>query len=656
MKSIDVTSKSDILEKLLQTTHEGYWFIDNDAVTLDVNPAMCEILARPREEIMGRKIFDFVDEESAEIFHRQIALRHHGKKGSYEIALRRPDGTNVPCVNNATPVYDESGRKVASIGLWIDISEIKRAETALQAAHDELDRRVQERTAELAIANEDLRRSEAQLRLVTDNLPALIAYIDRGLIIRFANKPYAEYSGLPLESVVGKHLRDIRGQAAFEESLPHSTRALAGEVASNEGVRQAADGSHRYFHATRVPHFGDDGQVQGYFIIFLDMTKHKEQEEQLRQAQKMQAVGHLTGGVAHDFNNLLTIIQGNLELITQHVDDQTGTQLVETAINASQRGAELTQRLLAYGRRQPLRAVPVELGAQVGGMRDLLARTLGETVEVSFSAPDDLWPALADQGQVESALLNLAINSRDAMPAGGKLIIECDNLRLDEALVSKNPGTDTGDYVVLAVSDTGMGMSPDVMKQAFEPFFTTKEVGKGSGLGLSMIYGFAKQSGEFVTIHSEEGRGTTVKLYLPRSDAAVPNITNGDGHDLPANENKAILVIEDDQDLRELVVKILKSRGYSVRAVAGAAAARDVLNRGNPPDLVLSDVVLPGSVSGPEFIEEMHQTYPRIRTVFMSGYPAEIVDKTARLGADAVLINKPFKIQELAKAVREALE
>ena len=396
--------------------------------------------------------------------------------------------------------------------------------------------------------------------------------------------------------------------------------------------------------------------MHGYFIIFLDMTKHNEQEEQLRQAQKLQAMGQLTGGVAHDFNNLLTIIQGNLELIARDVENPAVIQMVESAINASRRGAELTQRLLAYARRQPLRAAPVDLGARVKGMHDLLTRTLGETVEVSYASADDLWPALADQGQVESALLNLAINSRDAMPRGGKLIIACANASLDEADVSRNPGTETGDYVVLAVSDTGTGMSPDVMDQAFEPFFTTKEVGEGSGLGLSMIYGFAKQSGGFVTIDSEQGRGTSVKLYLPRSEDAAPDAADENSLAVAANERKSILVIEDDHDLRDLVVRILNRLGYSVSAVAGAAAARDILNPDCPPDLVLSDVVLPGGISGPAFIDDMKRDYPNVRTIFMSGYPAEIVDQTARIGDDAVLIGKPFKIHVLANAVRQALD
>ncbi len=261
MDAETVPSKPKILEQLLQTTREGYWFIDNDTVTLDVNPAMCEILARPRDEIIGHRIFDFVDAESAEIFRRQIALRQLGGKGSYEFSLRRPDGTNVPCVNNATPVYDDDGRKVASIGLWTDISDIKRTEAALRQAHDELDRRVRERTAELAKANDDLRRSEALLRLVTDNIPALIAYIDREFIIRFADKPYAEYSGLSQDDVVGRHLRDVRGDEVYETNLPYVTKVLAGEVSSNEGVRRLADGGNQHFHATRVPHFSDDGKV-----------------------------------------------------------------------------------------------------------------------------------------------------------------------------------------------------------------------------------------------------------------------------------------------------------------------------------------------------------------------------------------------------------
>ena len=320
-----------------------------------------------------------------------------------------------------------------------------------------------------------------------------------------------------------------------------------------------------------------------------------------------------------------------------------------------ERGAELTQRLLAFSRLQPLRPQVIHLGALVAGMSELLTRALGETIEIEFQADTDLCNALADPGQVENALLNLAINARDAMPEGGKLTIECSNARLDETHVAENPETDVGDYVVLAVSDEGTGMTPRVLGHAFEPFFTTKDVGKGSGLGLSMVYGFAKQSGGHATIDSEEGQGTTVKLYLPRAEQAfLPPAKVLDGQ-APSGRGELVLVVEDDRDVRVLAVRMLEGLGYRVIAAAEAESARAVLGQ-EQVDLVLCDVVLQGGVSGPEFAEAAQRHDPDIKVIFMSGYAAEATESNSILGLGRVLLNKPFRRGELAKVLREALD
>jgi len=321
------------------------------------------------------------------------------------------------------------------------------------------------------------------------------------------------------------------------------------------------------------------------------------------------------------------------------------------------RGSELTQRLLAFSRQQPLRPRPIDVATLVTGMSDLLARTLGETIEIETIAAPDLWPASADPGQVETALLNLAINARDAMIEGGKkLTIECANVRLDAAYVELNPEAAEGDYVMLAVSDTGTGMSAQTKLHAFEPFFTTKDVGEGSGLGLSMVYGFAKQSGGHVVIYSELGHGTTVKLYLPRGQEAIVPDTDVAGDDTPQGRGEAILVIEDDRDVRAVAVKMLEDLDYKVIDVAAAEEAWTVLADGVTVDLVLSDVVLPGGTSGPAFAEEALRRYPRLKVIFISGYPAEAALRNGFLGSGKVLLSKPFRREELAKALREAFD
>ncbi len=385
-----------------------------------------------------------------------------------------------------------------------------------------------------------------------------------------------------------------------------------------------------------------------------DITEMVAIEERLRQAQKMEAVGQLTGGVAHDFNNLLAVIQGNAELLAEGGGSENA--MMQAVLRASRRGAELTHRLLAFSRQQPLQPQATDLAKLVGSMTGLLKRTLGETIEIETAAKHGLAQVMADPGQIENALLNLAINARDAMPEGGKLIIECQDARLDEAYVARNPEAVAGDYVVLAVSDTGSGMSAEVQAQAFEPFFTTKEVGQGSGLGLSMVYGFAKQSGGHVTIYNEKGQGTTVKVYLPRAEVVARGEEESQSAAIPQGLGETILVIEDDADVRALAVHMLEGLGYGTISVADASSADAKLADGTMPDLVLSDVVLPGGISGPEFARTACETYPGLKVIFMSGYATEAVKRSGFLSSDKVLLNKPFQRKQLAKALREALD
>ena len=385
-----------------------------------------------------------------------------------------------------------------------------------------------------------------------------------------------------------------------------------------------------------------------------EMEQRERVEEQLRQAQKMEAVGKLTGGIAHDFNNLLAVIHGNAEFLGDEVGSQHPS--VCAIFRASARGAELAQRMLAFSRQQPLQPQSIDLADLVAAVADMLERTLGETIEVEIDSVPNLWPATADPGQVENVLLNLAINARDAMPEGGRLMIQCSNARLDEAYAAGRPDAVAGDYVVLAVSDNGVGMPAEVQEHAFEPFFTTKDVGEGSGLGLSMVYGFARQSGGHVIIYSEEGHGSTVKLYLPRDAVAVRKPEPGEATQTPRGSGETILLIEDDADVSEITNKMLRSLGYRVIGAPEAASARALLDDGATVDMVLSDVILPGGMSGPEFAEEAKTLYPDLKVIFMSGYPAKAVECDGLLGPDRVLLNKPFQVQQLATTLRASLE
>ena len=509
---------------------------------------------------------------------------------------------------------------------------------------------------ERKLAEEAVRTSEAQLRLVTDNIPVQVAYVDRDHKIRYANRRYAEWWGIPHDEVIGMHVRDVRGNEVFEKHLPYSTRTLAGEMTSNEGERQLANGSRQYFHVTRVPHFDDDGNVPGYFVIFVDLTEHHDREEQLRQAQKMEAVGQLTGGVAHDFNNLLTVIQGNLEMIVGRLEDQSMGRMAQSALNASMRGAELTQRLLAFSRKQTLSPKVVDLNELVADMTDMLRRTLGETIEIEVAGGDDLWRCAADPGQLENAILNLALNGRDVMPQGGKLTIETANVKLNGNDVAARNDVSPGEYVMVSVSDTGTGMSRDVIDHAFDPFFTTKGVGAGSGLGLSMVHGFINQSGGFVTIDSAEGVGTKVKLYLPRSSKIRATAPQHAKEKDPVSHGEMVLVVEDDPDVRKLTVNMLADLGYRTIEAGNGKQALEVLQRPGEIDLLFTDVVLPGDMSGIRIAEEADRRFPGIKVLLTSGYAETVLDQHGPVEENIQLIKKPFRKASLAQTVRAVLD
>ena len=384
-----------------------------------------------------------------------------------------------------------------------------------------------------------------------------------------------------------------------------------------------------------------------------ERAERKRTEEMLRQALKLEAVGQLTGGLAHDFNNLLGIVIGNLDLLKVDLSgNPTARELVEQALEASLRGAELTRRLLAFSRRQPLQPKIIGLNELVSSTTDLLRRTLGEAIEIRLKLADDLCPALADPAQVESALVNLAVNARDAMPNGGTLVLETANMNLDEQYAAENADVTPGDFAMLAVMDTGAGMPAEIVDRAFEPFFTTKEVGKGTGLGLSMVYGFAKQSGGHLKIYSEVGHGTTIWLYLPRAKDrnAVVDETIGEVSVTPTISGN-ILVVEDNLQLRKVVLRQLSILGYRVQEADSAAAALLMLQGDKPLDLLFTDVVMPGGITGTSLAQEARKLRPGIKILLTSGF----TEAAAQNGSGWELLSKPYRLQDLDRKIRGAL-
>jgi signal transduction histidine kinase/ActR/RegA family two-component response regulator len=433
--------------------------------------------------------------------------------------------------------------------------------------------------------------------------------------------------------------------AAREAELRELNEGLENEVQERTGKLRAAEAELRKLNE------GLEDQVQERTQALLAA------EDALRQSQKMEAVGQLTGGLAHDFNNMLTGIIGNLELLQVRVAQGRISEIerhIAAAQTAAQRAAALTHRLLAFARRQPLDTKPNDINRIVHGMEDMLHRTLGERVELRTMLADDLWPALADVNQFENAILNLAINARDAMPDGGRLTIETRNTQLDVDYARRHADVEAGEYVAVSVSDTGVGMPPDVADRAFEPFFTTKPIGLGTGLGLSMIYGFAKQSRGHLQIYSEEGRGTTLRLYLARADTDLDLSLITEAVETPRGEGETILVVEDDAAVRLLVSAVLKELGYRYLEASGAPQAMTILRSGVRIDLLLTDVGLP-IMNGRQLAEFAREAQPEMKVLFVTGYAESAAVRGSFLDRGMDMLTKPFALNELGLKIREML-
>jgi signal transduction histidine kinase/CheY-like chemotaxis protein len=388
-----------------------------------------------------------------------------------------------------------------------------------------------------------------------------------------------------------------------------------------------------------------------------EMLARKHMQEELRHSQKMEAIGQLTGGVAHDFNNLLAVIVGNIDLLEQSLEPGSPERIyTQEATAAANRGAALTGRLLAFSRKQPLDPRPVDVNDLLESMTALLERTLGETIQLRFELGIDIAPCMVDRLQLENAILNLAINARDAMPGGGLITIGTSMVSLDAHDVAKHPDAIEGDYVLIVVRDTGIGMSTQVRARVFEPFFTTKEVGAGSGLGLSMVYGFVKQSGGHVSIESKAGSGTEVLLHIPWTNLPLDSFENIDANTAPTGKNEFVLVVEDDAALRKVIVLFLEQQNYRVAAASNGSEALAILDESDRFDLLLSDVILPGEYSGPELAKAVTSKQPSMKILLMSGYASDAFEAETEPPDPASLLQKPFSMGALARKLRSFLK
>jgi PAS domain S-box-containing protein len=546
-----------------------------------------------------------------------------------------------------------------------DLTARKEAEEALRGLNETLEQRVAERAKALAARTTQLEETERRFRLLVEGVTdyAIFMLDPSGNIVNW-NLGAERIKGYSREEIIGQHFSRFYTEKDRQNDVPSTAIDVAAKTGKYEaeGWRVRKDGTN--FWASVVINALRDGAgtLIGFAKITRDLTERRASQERLQQVQKMEGIGQLTGGVAHDFNNLLTIIIGNLEALQKHLRDPEPEvsrlqRSADHAMRGARRAESLTQRLLAFSRQQPLEPKAVDVGRIVAGMSDLLRRTISEEIAVETSLAGGLWRAYADPNQLEMVLLNLAVNARDAMPTGGKLTIETGNVVLDETYASSQVEVLPGQYVLVAVTDNGMGMTPEVKAKAFDPFFTTKEIGQGTGLGLSQVYGFVKQSRGHVKIYSELGEGTTIKIYLPRfhseeqvdiQEAPVPSARG--------SKDETVLVVEDDEDVRSYTTDTLRELGYTVLEAQNGQSALRVLESHPEIDVLFTDVGLPGGMNGRQLADTARERRSDLKVLFTSGYARNAIVHEGRLDPGVELITKPFTQAALAAKLRDMLD
>jgi len=639
------------------------------------------------------RLADALDDDVGAVVMTEEAVAK-GAGALLEPLARQPSWSDIPFILLRSPRSKKRPLADPDLQLAINTIELDRPlgrSSLLSSVLSALRARdkqflVRDQMRALADSRAALERSDAELRLVADAMPVLIAFIDRDLQYRFANKAYESWFERPVSEVIGKRVPEVFGEDVWATRRPMIERAMAGEHVVFEVNWPFSDGRRRDSEIRYSPRFNAAGEPDGFHVFVTDITASKlaletsqqhaqdleamvaertaELERQmaareaseaaLRQSQKMDAIGQLTGGIAHDFNNMLTGILSSLDIVRMRLEmgRMDGLErFLDAATASSQRAAALTQRLLAFSRRQSLDSRTVDLNELVGSTQHLLRSTLGETIRISTALSDTPLRANLDSNQFESALLNLAINARDAMPDGGELILRTSQVHVAEHQILAVPA---GEYAVVAVSDSGTGMPPEVVERIFEPFFTTKPIGKGTGLGMSMIYGFMQQSGGHITVDSTPGQGTTVSLYMPvvhhaATDEEVPAV-----QPVSLGAGQSILVVEDDEQVRMLVTVVLEDLGYTAEVVEDADGAIPILASSKKIDLLITDVGLPG-LNGRQLAEIARQSRPTLPVLFMTGYAEKAQERSAFLDNGMAMIAKPFLLDAFSEAVRSAM-
>jgi PAS domain S-box-containing protein len=655
-RSSELAHSLALMSAALDATADGIVATDSARKIASYNEQYLRIWQLPRELVESReheRVLDLIQtrfEDPAAFRARIREIYDSAPEESFDM-LHLADGRVYERISKIFQVDDQHVGRVWS---FRDVSEHIRAQEQLQKLNKLLGQRMEEQS-------DELHQSEQQfMQLVRGITDCAIYMLDPAGHVATWNPGAERIKGFSSAEIVGKHFSIFYTDEDRARQMPQlalQTAAATGKYEA-EAWRRRKDGS-RFWASVLIDAIRDpSGKLVGFAKITRDLTEMRNMQEQLHQSQKMEAIGQLTGGVAHDFNNLLTVILGNLETLARQLPPQEGRlrRAVDQATRGAQRAATLTQQLLAFSRRQPLNPKPTDVNRLVTDMSDLIRRTLNESIDMETVLGAGLWRIEIDPHQLESVLLNLAVNARDAMPEGGKLTIETANTHLDEASTEKYAEVDPGQYVAICVSDTGTGMTKDVLARAFDPFFTTKPVGEGTGLGLSQVYGFVKQSGGHVKLYSEVGEGTTVKLYLPRTVGADSEAESEPARlILVGHASEVILVVEDDDDVRSYTTDSLRELGFSVLEAHDGPSALRMLDHHPELRMLFTDVGLPG-INGRDLVDQAQQKRPGLKVLFTSGYPRDTIVHQGRLDAGVQLLRKPFTRAQLAARIRDVLD
>lgn len=630
-------SQAILLDNAQRIGRMGSWSFDVGSRRLTWSDATCELFGITPAEF-GGTLDDFLrlvlEQDRAGLIAAQQAALPSSPLLETEYRIRRADGQVRWMYERGMAEYDADGNSLRRLGMVMDITERRAAEDAL-------------------------RTSEERFRLLSNATSDAIWDWTPHDGYRWRSEGVEAITGFRAEALPPDRAAwELRVHPDDLDTLnAEVARVLAGERNDWSAAYRFRRRDDSYARVLDRGHAIRDsmGTVVRMVGGVSDVSDRHELEGQLRQSQRLEAIGQLTGGVAHDFNNLLTVILGNAELLAESLHDSAQRPLLDMISAAALSGSELTHRLLAFARKQALDPRAADIHALVRDMQPLLRRLLGEQVEIHTRLGSGPGVVFVDAPQLESALLNLCINARDAMPHGGRLILETANVVLDDDYVAQHTDLQAGDYMMLAVSDSGIGIPREHLRRVFEPFFTTKEKGKGTGLGMAMVYGFIKQSGGHVSLYSEQGVGTTVKLYLPASSEAAAVTTAGEPQPPLQGGSEHVLLVEDDELVRRFASGQLMALGYQVVQADHGAAALQILRSEQPVDLLFTDVVMPG-ISGSELAEQARQLRPGLRVLFTSGYTRDAIVHHGRLDPGVRLLNKPYRRVELARQVRDALE